>query len=260
MIINIPFSPSRLDSTEFMDSFLKEYFSGRKIVSIADIGCGKMFLYNILKNYPIKGTYLGIDINTFSPKEKIKSLKTRILQKDFLTYPISQKFDLVTCLWVLEHIKDDQKAFDKLSRLVKENGTLIIAVPSIYSWAIEFGRHGFHYYSKSRICKWADENDLKIERIYESAGLLGLVFMLIYSWPRLLFLPLLVVVFLILSKLGFEKRNWKKFSSDIVGKVFYSYHRNQKLLKIHNTIVSSIVFLDNKFKIFPASYIFILRK
>lgn len=260
MIINIPFSPSRLDSTVFITNFLTKILNSRKKWNVADIGCGRLFFYSILLNYRVKGSYYGLDINPFMDAKSHPTLKTTVVKKDFLTAKLNKNFNLVCSFWVLEHIKEDKIAFSKLGQIVTKDGYLIVAVPSIYSWLIEFGRHGYHYYSKSRICKWADENDLKIERIYESAGLLGLVFMLIYSWPRLLFLPLLVVVFLILSKLGFEKRNWKKFSSDIVGKVFYSYHRNQKLLKIHNTIVSSIVFLDNKFKIFPASYIFILRK
>lgn len=259
MIIKIPFSPSRLDSTEFMDNFLKKYFSKKKIVSIADIGCGKMFLYNILKNYRVRGIYLGIDINTFTPKEKIKSLKTNILQKDFLTYPINQKFDLVTCLWVLEHIKDDQKAFVKLVNLLKKDGLLIVTVPSIYSWPIEFGRHGYHYYSKSKIQKWASESNLKVEKIHSSAGLLGLIFMLLYSWPRFLVLPLLLGIFVVLSKIGVEKRDWKQFSTYFISTIFYSYHKNPILLNLHNNIVKAVVFLDNKIKILPASYIYILK-
>lgn len=259
MIINIPFSPSRLDSTEFMDNFLRKLFTKKKSFDIADIGCGKMFIYDILKNYSIKGSYFGLDINVTPPKDKIKSLHTKIVESDFLTYSTKRKFDLVTCLWVLEHIKDDKKAFNKLVSLARKKGIIIVAVPSIYSWPIELGRHGFHYYPKDQIKNWAIEFNLKTERTYESAGLLGLIFMLLYSWPRFLVLPFLLIAYFILKKIGIEKRGWGQFSSKIIANIFYSYHRNKKLLHLHNAIVRSIVFLDNKFKVLPASYIYVLR-
>lgn len=260
MIIKIPFSPSRLDSTEFLDRFLKNYFAKKKDVNIADIGCGRLFFYSILLNYKIKGSYYGLDISPFRDVRDHPTLKTTVVKKDFLTAKFNENFNLVTSFWVLEHIKDDKRAFTKLGQLVTKDGYLIVAVPSIYSWLIEFGRHGFHYYTKSKILKWAKDNNLKTEIIYESSGLLGLIFMLVYSWPRLMLLPLLVGIFLMLKKIRLEKRSWKEFSSDIIGKVFYSYHRNQKLLKVHNDIISSLVFFDNKFKILPSSYIFVLRK
>ncbi len=41
----------------------------------------------------------------------------------------SEKFDLVVCFHVLEHIKEDEKALDELARVTKKGGLLIICVP-----------------------------------------------------------------------------------------------------------------------------------
>lgn len=39
-------------------------------------------------------------------------------------------FDLIICSDVLEHIKDDERAFSELARVLKKNGRLLITVPS----------------------------------------------------------------------------------------------------------------------------------
>lgn len=41
----------------------------------------------------------------------------------------NESFDLIICSEVLEHIKDDEKAFSELARVLAKNGTLLITVP-----------------------------------------------------------------------------------------------------------------------------------
>ncbi|MBW7676533.1 class I SAM-dependent methyltransferase [Chryseobacterium chendengshani] len=40
-----------------------------------------------------------------------------------------QKFDLITCYHVLEHITEDQRAMSELFRVLKDNGTLLVQTP-----------------------------------------------------------------------------------------------------------------------------------
>ncbi len=101
-------------------------------------------LWNVLINDFIKN---GIEILDFSPSRsifrKMKNLKNinytaTDLSGDFLSdknYDITNiscednKFDLIICFHILEHIVDDKKAMTELFRILKKNGICIIQTP-----------------------------------------------------------------------------------------------------------------------------------
>ena len=256
--MQIPYSPSRLDTTMFLKNNIRKYL--RPDQSIIDIGCGAMYLSNLLDSLKLKINYLGVDLNPKNTKFRSVYLKTKIVKGDILNFKAKRKFDLVACLWTLEHIKHDQGACKKMFGLLNKEGFTIIAVPSIWSWPIELGRHGYRYYSKTQIIKLVKSAGFGVAEFYESGGFLGLLFMLIYSWPRYLVLVPLLIIYTILNFLNLVRVSWEKFSHKVVSNVFYFYHKSQEGILFHNMIVSKIVALDNKFKIFPASYVLILKK
>lgn len=72
---------------------------------------------------------VSIDINNPFIHEGIKSIKA-----DFLKYNFKEKFDIVTCLQVIEHIADrDIKQF--CQKLLKLSSLLVVSVP--YRWEKE---------------------------------------------------------------------------------------------------------------------------
>jgi SAM-dependent methyltransferase len=99
--------------------------------TILDFGCGDGKLIYELKNKNIKLT--GIDISKkaisfaklFSPEEKF-------IVENLSDFKTEEKFDLVTSVETLEHIPPEQlkNIIKNLSRVLKENGYLIITVPS----------------------------------------------------------------------------------------------------------------------------------
>lgn len=253
----IPYSPSRLDSTIFFKKNLSKYLSQSK--NILDIGCGKLFFFNFLKDTNFNGYYFGIDIQ--SPPKLSKTLfKAKTVKADFLKYPIRSRFDLVVCLWVLEHIKEDDRAISKASKTLKRGGIFVIAAPSIWSWPFEFGRHGHHYYSFAHLEKLTYENGFIILESYSSAGILGFIFMVIYNWPRYFLLLPALIIYKVLKTLKVIEISWGEFSKKLISSTIYRYHRSKTAINIHNKIVSSIVKLDSSIKLFPASYILILKK
>ena len=262
---NIPYSPSRLDSTKYFLKNLPKYVAGSK--NLLDIGCGKLYFFDMLKELNFKGTYLGIDIDPQKPVYSKKSsayypmgIELKIQKKSILDFKGEKKFDIAVCLWVLEHIKNDSLAIDKINETLKPKGILVIAVPSIWSWPFEFGRHGFHYYSKSRIQNMLEESGFEKLEQHSSGGAAGFLFMLVYSWPRLLSLIPLLIIYVLLNKLSLNNSNWKVFSTNFVRNTFYKYHNYKIGIDIHNFIVDKITVIDNLFKILPASYILVLRK
>src|SRR3990167_9355761 len=153
LLETIPFSPSRLDATYFMLGWLKKNINdGKKLI---DIGSGGAFLPSLLSTLDKKLDYLGVDIDPKKSTVKAGKIKPKIVKEDILQFDSSGKFDIAACLWTLEHIKNDQGACKKIFGLLNKEGFAVVAVPSIWSLPIEFGRHGFRYYTKQQIIKLA---------------------------------------------------------------------------------------------------------
>ena len=104
---------------------------------VLEIGCavGKwlVFFYEEL-NYIIHGIeYLeyGVKktIENFK-KCQISSKSYKVLNEDFSTSRIDEKYDIVMSLGFIEHFKDPISILDKHLFILKENGFLIIGVPN----------------------------------------------------------------------------------------------------------------------------------
>ena len=174
LLKTIPFSPSRFDATNFMLAwFRKRVENGQKII---DIGSGGTFLPLLLSMLDKKLDYLGVDIDPKKGSVKADKIKIKIVKSDILKFDTSSKFDISACLWTLEHIGNDQGVCKKMFDVLNKEGFAVVAVPSIWSWPIEFGRHGCRYYTKSQIVKLAQSAGFRIDKFYEAGGFLGLLF------------------------------------------------------------------------------------
>lgn len=255
--INIPYSPSRFDASEYLKNNLKHLMINNK--HVIDIGCGRYFALSLLENISNDFHYTGIDINLIKHIDK-KNKKRKFISADITKYKDKNKYDLALCLWVLEHIQQDSLALKNIHKLLSKNGYLLLVVPSCWTWPIEFGRHGYHYYSLTGIHSRIRESKFKIVNYYNSSGFFGLVFMIIYSWPRYILLIISLPMFYFTHTFGISKESWKEYSSKLVRNTFYSYHNKPNLVAIHNHLVKRIVNLDKKLKLFPLSYVFVLKK
>ena len=101
-----------------------------KAESLLDIGCGDGTLEYFIKNRISK--IYGVDNAIKSVKESKKyyfEIKLVDLNK---TIPYKRNFfDVVTCLDVIEHIKDPNKLFKETYRVLKPNGLLLLSTPNI---------------------------------------------------------------------------------------------------------------------------------
>jgi len=128
--------------------------------SILDIGCGTGDFLEVCKK-------TGWDIKGIEPNDKARNLALKKLKdKDFLVNNINcllesnhRSYDVITMWHVLEHIPDLEEQIVYLKKLLKKNGTLIIAVPNYKShdaehygkyWAAyDVPRHLWHFSRKS---------------------------------------------------------------------------------------------------------------
>ena len=105
---------------------LLEKEEGKKIL---DFGCNLGHLTIMIKKAAPKNEVCGTDINDFALKcarRKHKHIKFCEINNKFLK---NNKFDIIIVSHVLEHIKKREEFMKNLSKLLSDNGKLIMAVP-----------------------------------------------------------------------------------------------------------------------------------
>ena len=140
---------------------------------ILDAGCGYGIYSIILADKGHNMNAIDIErkrINSInSMLNEYPKIKSRInLELGSLTsLPYkNEEFDVVLCSEVLEHIKQDEKAFSEISRVLKNKGFLILSVPTYTKNNIkEYKKFGHMKpgYSLKDIEKLATKNGLRVE-------------------------------------------------------------------------------------------------
>ena len=137
--------------------------------TILDIGAGTGDFLSVCKND--NWNVLGIEPN--EKARKIAESKKINLQEN-LSEVKNKKFDVITMWHVLEHVENLQEYIQQLKELLKENGTLLIAVPNYKSYdaayyksywaAYDVPRHLWHF-SKDSISKLMFKEQMSVQKI-----------------------------------------------------------------------------------------------
>ena len=130
--------------------YLLKKFNKLENVKILDIGCGTGYLLKELNKYT---TAYGVDKSkislSFCRQRGLKNIWQVDIEKRSFT---KNKFDVVTALDVIEHIKDDRQALKNIANCLQDDGILIIftpAFPSLWSYWDEVAGHYRRYHQNS---------------------------------------------------------------------------------------------------------------
>ncbi|OCB77187.1 class I SAM-dependent methyltransferase [Flavobacterium crassostreae] len=137
--------------------------------SILDIGAGTGdFLATAQKN--------GWQTTAIEPSEKAKEIATQkgvVFVKDIASLA-SHSMDVITMWHVLEHVPDLEQQIKELKRVLKPNGTVVIAVPNFKSfdakhyqsfWAAYDVPIHFWHFSKTAIQKLFGKHQMELHKI-----------------------------------------------------------------------------------------------
>jgi SAM-dependent methyltransferase len=111
---------------------------GKKEISIYDAGSGYgQYTYFITKHLmpctvysvDIKDKWIN-DTREFFNKQKISNVDFAV--EDLTEIEHQDKFDLIVCVDVMEHIEEDKKVFRNFYNALKKGGYMLINSPSIY--------------------------------------------------------------------------------------------------------------------------------
>ena len=147
----------RIKNSESRDVWIQETLEAIPAgTSLLDVGAGECAYKKHCKHL----RYLAQDIAQYDGAGNAKGLHTRewdFHQIDFICdlyeIPETELFDTVLCTEVLEHVTDPVKAVEKLVRLVKPGGTVIITAPFIsmthfapYHYATGFSEYFYRHH------------------------------------------------------------------------------------------------------------------
>jgi len=140
--------------------------------TLLDIGCGTGEFLNVCKEYGWKTT--GIEPDEKARNYGVENYNLDVKPENELKNLADHSFEIITMWHVLEHVPDLNKRIEEIKRILKLNGTLVVAVPNcdsldakIYGkyWAAyDVPRHLYHFTPKD-IENLFRKHEMKVSRV-----------------------------------------------------------------------------------------------
>ena len=143
---------------------IMDLISSLEFSSVLDVGCGVGELLNELSMINPNINISGLDISELS----IKTCKERFRSEQFWVKDCSQecldkRFDLITCIDVIEHIEDDQSFLDNLAKMTGKNLILVTLEGRMRRNEPSIGH--FRNYKKGQLEDMAAKAGLKVTKV-----------------------------------------------------------------------------------------------
>jgi ubiquinone/menaquinone biosynthesis C-methylase UbiE len=150
-----------LGRLRIIQTYIKKAVGRKKDAKILNVGCGTGGTIDMLESF---GEVDNVDISDDAIKFMKKHGYHRITKVDDIELPFKDKsYDIVGAFDVLEHIEDHVGALKEWSRVLKDDGAVVLTVPA-YQWL--WSDHDVSLYHKRRyttklLAKAADEAGLR---------------------------------------------------------------------------------------------------
>jgi 2-polyprenyl-3-methyl-5-hydroxy-6-metoxy-1,4-benzoquinol methylase len=98
--------------------------------SILEIGCAAGFFLSEAESmgFEVK----GIELSQTESDYALQILKLNVKNCSLFDYQDSNMYDVLAAFFVIEHIPDQEKVFDKIFSLLKPGGFLFLGIPSLF--------------------------------------------------------------------------------------------------------------------------------
>ena len=138
--------------------------------TILDVGPGTSSFPHMLSICGFKVTAMD-NITDYWGNSGVSNRHIFILEDDITNTKTNKKFDFISCISTLEHIKDHNKAIDSMFSLLNPNGYIALTFPYNESSYVEniyddpeatFGKHVLyicHVFSRNEIENWLKRNN-----------------------------------------------------------------------------------------------------
>jgi 2-polyprenyl-3-methyl-5-hydroxy-6-metoxy-1,4-benzoquinol methylase len=104
------------------------------IASLLDVGCGSGRFGALVKKE--RGCrVVGVELDPSAAAEAANRLD-KVIQGDILKAQLDEKFDVITCNDLLEHLEDPSALLHILKKHLQPAGVLLLSVPNVGHWSI----------------------------------------------------------------------------------------------------------------------------
>lgn len=139
---------------------------------LLDLGCGPGALLSELAD---EATATGADFSPLALEFCRERGIARLARADAQAMPfVKHSFDVVTALDILEHVEDDDAAFDEIFRVLRPGGTFVMSVPAFkWLWGPhDVALHHFRRYTRGQVERRLQDAGFRVERLSYAVFLL----------------------------------------------------------------------------------------
>lgn len=131
--------------------------------NLLDLGCGKVPLYHVYKDYVTDVTCVDWENSLYKNGylDHVSDLNDPIPLND-------ESFDTIILSDVLEHIREPDKLWREMNRVLRTGGTVLINVP-FYYWLHE-KPFDYYRYTQFALQSFAERNDFEIVQLKAFGG------------------------------------------------------------------------------------------
>jgi len=103
---------------------------------VLDVGCGLgIYTSNPLSYLPVSITAIDVDPKTVDyANDRNQNSNLEFVVALGETFETDDKYDLIICSHILEHIEEPIKLLKNMGKLIKEGGLLYVAIPNGFGW------------------------------------------------------------------------------------------------------------------------------
>ncbi len=155
------------DGQEFID---KMQLSKEKTVLEIGVGTGRL----AVRTAPLCKEFYGIDISPETIKGAKKNLEqcrnVNLICDDFMTYDFNTTFDVIYSSLTFMHIKDKQKAINKVQQLLNDGGLFVLSTDKNQDGFIDIGSNKIEIYpdTTEEITQFIENANLNLLEHYET--------------------------------------------------------------------------------------------
>ena len=145
-----------------LDGLFQEYISTES--EVLDLGAGRLPYKKIIEQYTKK--YFSMDFQKTHPDLDYIGTASDTKMKD-------ERFDIVFCNQVLEHVPDPDESFEEIRRILKPGGIGIISTPFLVELHNE--PYDFFRYTKYALKMFAEKSGFEVLSLSETGGIFAIL-------------------------------------------------------------------------------------
>lgn len=152
-------------------NFFRREFKEINLGNMLDVGCGG----KPYAPYLLFCSYTGIEIEEFSSDGRLEvSNKKCDLIFDGMTIPFKdESFDTVISTEAIEHVKEIDRFFSEIVRVLKIDGKLIVSAP--FFWNLHYEPNDYYRFTKFGLSYLFEKYNIQVLKIIPTVGTIGLL-------------------------------------------------------------------------------------